>query len=306
MNRCLVVALVAGCGKREAPVTCETVAERAVELIAQHEGTERKALEQWSHAKVLDECKTRPFSARELACAAGATALRALSNCGLYALADLLPPELSCPEGAAPGAPVAEGEAMMIACEKGGKRHGPGVRYLDDSTVIAQLTFANGVLDGPVLLHDTITGAYKAGKRHGTWSLVDEFTATEIVVELVQGVAGGLYSRNVPHEVVTGAWKANRRTGVWTYQWADIGSARGSYANDLRTGEWVFSYPSSTVAARGKYKAGKRMTGWKFFAADGKVLTEKAALAELEWLATAMADDGSADRNVIHAFMTAQ
>jgi antitoxin component YwqK of YwqJK toxin-antitoxin module len=194
--------------------------------------------------------------------------------------------------------------ATLVACELRGKPHGPGARYLDDGTVIAQLTFANGLLEGPVTLHDTITGSYKAGKRHGTWSLSDDDTGTRIVVELADGVAHGAYSRSTPDEEVSGAYARGKRTGAWTYR-TDGGGARGSYAGDMRTGEWVLAYPSSTVAARGRYKAGKRQAGWKFFVPDGKAITETVALAT-EWIAAALADDASTDRAVIYAFTTGQ
>lgn len=68
-----------------------------------------------------------------------------------------------------------------------------------------------------------------------------------------------------------------KKQGVWTeYHLTGEFRAKGTFKDDLRTGEWIFYYPNGNIEQKGKYsKTGKATGEWKWYYESGKLLREE-------------------------------
>lgn len=85
------------------------------------------------------------------------------------------------------------------------------------------------------------------------------------------------------------------RIGIWT-EYHNTGEFRGKgmYADDKRTGDWIFYYPNGQIEQRGKYdKKGRAQGEWKWFYENGSLMREESYLDNLrDGLMTEYTEDG--------------
>lgn len=311
----VLLTFLVACKSTSGDPSCADVARRATELIEARERADREqhpspgvpeldgALHDATLAAVNAACEKNKIPADRRRCITreAKTVFDLTGACAAYQLNGMVGPELTCPPGAHQRSPQVHDRGWETWCEAGGKRNGESTTFDDHGDFIVAAHYKDDVLDGPYAERDGLFGQYKAGKKHGTWlrKYTDGYKQAEL--ELVDDVATGRYVsyydseyENVDEE---GTYAENRPTGEWRGRWENSQHLqfKGSYdAEGERTGTWTFFHDvpggngdgdgAGKVAATGTYRAGERVDGWVFKAANGEPMTEDEA-REVEWLA---------------------
>ena len=325
----MTILLAGGCDKNKEPKgsDCRQIADKVLKLagkqLAAQAALANKELEALKRETdqllirsladhVLEACTRRELSPGSLECIRNAARAPQLADCHIddsQRIYDVFGPNLDCKGGVRRGPLDGQDSSQEYYCEMDGKRHGKTIFYDGNSEVIVSRNYKEGALEGAyyeVRDGGHLTGSYKAGKKHGVWELK---TVAMERIKFKDGLADGRYELHYDDGQRVdgpldeeGEFAAGKATGGWRGYWKpnsgrERGDVRytGDYNGGSRDDTWNFFWKGERRAARGSYKAGKRVGTWEFWDDAGSPIKEDVAI-ENEWLAREIAAGPSIKR----------
>ncbi len=161
-----------------------------------------------------------------------------------------------------------------------GKKNGIWKEFYSNGNVKSEVTYEHGVIDGYLKEYEE-NGKIIKSERYLKGELVVVSSETDDAEEKVEikteyytsgqkKSSGSFSEKNIP----VGIHKTYKEDGTIlsseTYDEVGIKLADGKVSDEgIKSGAWIYYYPSGKIKSKGEYKSDKKTGAWKYFYEDG-------------------------------------